>query len=166
MEVVMRSRLTIVVGLLVVFASIVGNAQAPAIEGAWRVTEVTGPGAQDTNKSPQPGLYIFSKKHYSIVSVGGTEPRKSIPAAQDGAKLTDAEKTARYEAWEPLTANAGTYEIKGTTLTTHPMVAKNPSVMGQTQTREFKIDGKILTLIQKSTTQPGAETRVVLTRVE
>ncbi|CAN5804677.1 hypothetical protein BH18ACI5_BH18ACI5_05850 [soil metagenome] len=96
----------------------------------------------------------------------GTTPRKDLPTAQDPEKLTDAEKMARYEAWELLTANAGTYEIKGTTLTIHPMVAKNPSVMGQAQTREFKIDGKTLTLIQKSTTAPGTETRTVLTRVE
>jgi hypothetical protein len=47
-------------------------------------------------------------------------------------------------------------------------VAKMPSVMGgEAQTREFKIDGKTLTLIQKSAAdQPASETRTVLTRVE
>lgn len=66
------------------------------------------------------------------------------------AKLTDAEKMTRYEAWAQFTANAGTYEVSGSTLTTRPIVAKNPSVMGQPSTQEFKIAGKTLTLIQKS----------------
>ena len=163
----MKSRVTAVVGLLVVAASVFAYGQAtPTLEGAWRVTEVSGSAANDTGKTPQPGLYIFTKKHYSVVAVVGSTPRKDVAPAQDPQKLTDAEKAAQYEAWALLTANAGTYEVKGTTLTTNPLVAKNPSVMGRPQTREFKIDGKTLTLTQKSTTQPVTETRTVLTRVE
>jgi hypothetical protein len=128
---------------------------------------VTGANAT-TNKSPQPGLYIFTKQHYSIVSVGGTAPRKDFGAAKDPDKLTDAEKMARYEAWDAFTANAGTYKVSATTLTTQPLVAKNPSVMaGPGATREFKLEGKTLTLIQKSAAgQPASETRTILTRVE
>src|SRR5215210_3926529 len=167
MEGMMKSRMCALVAVLVVGASLMVRAQgAPEIQGAWRVTEVSGTGANaPPNKSPQPGLYIFTKRHYSIVSVGGTTSRENLAAPQDPEKLTDAEKIARYEAWELLTANTGTYEITGTTLTTHPMVAKNPSVIGTPATREFKIDGKTLILIQKSATRPGTETRTVLTRV-
>lgn len=165
----MRSRLGVLVVVLAVGASMIGRSQGPSLEGAWRVTEVVVTGANaSTNKTPQPGLYLFTKKHYSVVSVRGVAPRKDIPAAKDAANLTDAEKMARYEAWDPFTANAGTYEVKGNTLTTRAIVAKNPSVMGgEGQTREFKIDGKTLTLIQKSAAgQPASETRTVLTRVE
>jgi len=57
--------------------------------------------------------------------------------------------------------------VKGSTLTTTPVVAKNPSVMGRTQTREFKLAGSTLTLISKSGAgQPASETRTTLTRVE
>lgn len=164
----MKRGMSAVVVLLVVGASIMTESQSPSLEGAWRVTEVVVTGAESsTNKTPQPGLYLFTKKHYSILSVGGTSPRKSFAAAKDPAKLTDAEKMARYEAWDAFTANSGTYEVKGNLLTTQPIVAKNPSVMGQAQTREFKIDGKMLTLIQKSPGgQPARETRTTLTRVE
>ena len=82
--------------------------------------------------------------------------------------LTEAEKMARYEAWNAFTANSGTHQISGSTLTTRPVVAKNPGVMaGPTATREFKIEGKTLTLIQKSAAgQPVSENRTTLMRVE
>jgi lipocalin-like protein len=165
----MRGRISAIVVLLVVGASIVARSQTPSLEGAWRVTEVvvTGDGAS-TNKTPQPGLYLFTKKHYSLITVNSTSPRKEFGAPKDPAKLTDAEKMARYEAWNDFSANSGTYEVKGNHLTTRPIVAKNPSVMtGPGQTREFKIDGKMLTLIQTSAAgQPASETRTTLTRVE
>ena len=164
----MRSRMIAIAGLLVFAGPMVGHSQqAPSLQGAWRVTEVisTGPNA---SKSPQPGLYLFTKRHYSIVSVGGTAPRKDPGAPADPTKLTDAEKLARYEVWDTLTANAGTYTVSGSTLTTQPLVAKNPSVMaGPAATREFKIDGNTLTLIQKSAAgQPAGETKTILTRAE
>jgi hypothetical protein len=82
--------------------------------------------------------------------------------------LTDAEKLERFDAWDQFTANAGTYKVSGTTLTTQPSVAKNPSVMGGSgQTRDFKIEGKTLTFVQKSPAgRPASETRTTLTRVE
>jgi hypothetical protein len=81
--------------------------------------------------------------------------------------LTDAEKITRFAAWDLLTANGGTYQVSGNTLTTHPAVAKNPSVMGTTRTREFKIEGNTLTLITKSVAgQPVSTETSRLTRIE
>src|SRR5215472_18806075 len=53
-----------------------GAASQPTIQGVWRVTEVTttGKGAA-TNKSPQPGLYIFTAKQYSLVRVTASTAR-------------------------------------------------------------------------------------------
>jgi len=127
---------------------------------------VTGADAA-TNKSPQPALYLFTKQHYSIVLVNSTSPRKNVAPAANPEKLTDAEKLARFEAYDPFVANSGTYEVKGNTLTTHPLVAKNPGTMGTTATREFKIDGTTLTLIQKSAAgQPASQTTTKLSRLE
>lgn len=166
----MRIRIGAILGVLVVGGSIIAHSQdQPSLQGVWRVTEVVSTGADaSANKTPQPGLYIFTKQHYSIVSVGGTAPRTDVAPAKDPARLTDAEKLARYETWDPFTANAGTYKVSGSTLTTQPIVAKNPSVMtGTGATRQFTIAGNTLTLIQKSATdQPAGETRTTLTRVE
>ena len=165
----MRFKGALTVTLLVVAGAVPAHAQsAPSLQGVWRVTSVVVTGANArTNASPQPGLYLFTKQHYSIVALNGTDPRKDFGATADPAKLTDAEKLARYEAWRTLTANSGTYQVSGSTLTTRPLVAKDPAVMGPEVKREFKIDGNTLTLVRKSDAgQPVGETTTKLTRVE
>jgi hypothetical protein len=108
-------RIAVVVAAIVVAAYALGQAQsAPSLQGAWRVSSIVVTGANaSTNNSPQPGLYIFTGQHYSIMTVNGTAARKDFGAAQDPNRLTDAEKLARYEVWNPFTANAGTYTVKG-----------------------------------------------------
>lgn len=165
----MRHRTGLVGVLLIVGVVGIAFAQtAPSLQGAWRVTEVTVTGADaSTNKSPQPGLFVFTKQHYSILTVNSASPRKSFGNAANPEKLTDAEKLARFAAWDEFTANSGTYEVSGSTLTIHPVVAKNPQVMGVPQTREFKVEGKTLTVVQKSPAgQPASQTTTRLTRIE
>ena len=143
----MRFKVAVIVALLVTGASALAHAQAaPSIQGVWRVTEVVVTGANAaTNRSPQPGLYVFTKQHYTIMTVNGTVARKDFGTPKDPAKLTEAERMARYEAWDAFTANSGTYQISGSTLTTRPVVAKNPGVMGITvrsrMVRSGLIDG-------------------------
>lgn len=166
----MRFKTVLIVAVFVVAASALALAQATAsLQGVWRVTDIVVTGANAaTNKSPQPGLYVFTRQHYSILTVNGTAPRKDFGTPKDPAKLTDAEKGARYEAWDAFTANSGTYQVSSSTLTTRPLVAKNPGVMtGPVGTRTFRIEGNTLTLIQKSAAgQPVSETTTRLTRVE
>ena len=75
---------TAVAGLMaLVGAPLVSQSRAasePTLQGVWRVTEVTttGPNAS-TNKSPQPSLYIFTPKHYSLMRVNGTTARPDLP---------------------------------------------------------------------------------------
>ena len=142
---------------------------APPIEGVWRITEIVTTGANAvTNASPQPGLVIFTRGHYSYLSVNGSATRPEFAPAKDPAKLTDAEKLARFEQWNPFTAQSGTYEIAGTTLTRRPVVAKNVAVMTTNPpiVAEFTLDNDTLVLISKSAEgQPASETRTTLTRV-
>ena len=165
----MVRRIVLLVIVVVAATQFVSAQATPSIQGAWRVTGivVTGDGAQ-TYKTPQPGLMIFAKQHYSIVMLFADAPRKDGSSGANPNKLTDAEKVTWFDPWDALTANSGTYQIKGNTLTTRPLVAKNPSVMtGPAQTREFKIDGNTLTLVAKSAAgQPASQITTTLTRVE
>lgn len=140
------------------------------LEGVWKITEVTTTGASpSTISNPQPSLIIFTKRHYSFTSVNSEGPRPTFAHAKDPNKLTDAEKIARYEQWSPFAANAGTYDVKGTTLTRRPLVAKNETVMAQNFSikSEFKLDGNTLWLTTKSMPgQPAGEMRQKLRRVE
>ena len=159
--------------MLVLSVPILAAAQAKpgALDGVWRVAEVTTTGANAaTNTSPQPSLVIFANGYYSYLSVNGTQARPTVPPPKDPANWTDAEKLARYEQWNPFTAQSGTYEAKGTTLTRKAIVAKNVNVMtaAAPNVQEFKLEGNsTLWLITKSAAgQPVSETRTKLVRVK
>jgi hypothetical protein len=168
----------VAVSMLLVSLVALGNAggqdqKKTQLEGVWKVTEVLVPPSNPAEKattvtSPQPGLLIFTRGYYSGMAVTADQPRAGFAPAKDPRNLTDAEKIARYEQWNPFLANAGTYEVKGTTLTMHAMVAKNQERMtsAATATFEIKLEGSnIFWLIpppDRATTDP----RVKFTRVE
>jgi len=99
------------------------QSSVPGLDGAWRVVEVetTGPGAR-TVESPQPGLLLFIGRYYSYTFVTSDGPRPLLPpgpaTAEDLATL-----------WNPFTANAGTFEVAGSTMYRRPLVAKSTDAM-------------------------------------
>jgi hypothetical protein len=119
-----------------------------SLQGAWQVVEVstTGPGASTTS-SPQPGLYLFTARHYSLMRVLSPDPR---PGFSDPANITAAEALA---VWGPLQAQSGTYEVVSGSLNLLPIVAKNPGVMRAGRKPDvytFTLQGDSLTLVQTS----------------
>jgi len=142
---------------------------ATRLTGAWRITEVVRTGTNPVErKTPQPGLLVFTGRYFSLVFVNSNDPRTRLPNFKEPAKPTYAELDAVFRHWDPLTAQAGTYEVKGNTLTMRPSVAKNQSLMeGLPQVREFTIDRNTLTLVERSPAgQPEFETTVKLIREE
>lgn len=139
------------------------------LQGVWKIVEVvvTGP-ASSKNDDPWPSLVIFTRRHFSFLSVDGIEPRPTFRAPLVRGKPTDAEKLAMFEQWNLFTANAGTYDISGSTLGMRPIVGKTEFAMGYRITHEFTLEGKnILWLTTKP--QPGGppgETRRRLVRLE
>ena len=141
-----------------------GNANAPVI-GVWRVSEITrtGPNA-GTVKNPQPGIVIFTARHYSIDMVTSDAPRPELPA--QGA--TDKQVA---DAFGPFTGNAGTYAIKGNELTRTPVAAKSPNAMssGIFQVETIKMEGKDTLWLTPKANRAGPvanPTTLKLTRVE
>ena len=124
-------------------------ASQPTLQGVWRVTEVTTTGPKaSTNKSPQPSLYIYTAKHYSLIRVNGTTARPDLP--EDPTKATAAQLLA---VWGPsaFAAQSGTYELAGGKLTTRALVARGtpPMAPGAFATSSYKLDGKTLTITQE-----------------
>jgi len=168
----------LLVSILFVNLVAVGNSafqdqKKSPLEGVWKVTEVVPPASNANEKptsitSPQPGLLILTKGHYSSMAVTANQPRTAAADAKDPNNLTDAEKIARYEQWAPFIANAGTYELKGSTLTMHAMVAKNPDVMGpeSTITWEVKLEGTNALWLIPPADRATTSRRVKFTRVE
>jgi hypothetical protein len=163
----------LLISLVAAENSVVQSQTKTQVEGVWKLAEVTVPPNNPAEKSttitnPQPGLIIFTKGYYSFLAVRGGQPRAAFAPAKDPKNLTDAEKIARYEQWSPFTANTGTYEVKGSMLQLHPIVAKNVEVMtsGTPITWELKVEApNTLWLIppsDRATTDP----RLKFTRLE
>jgi hypothetical protein len=70
-------------------------------------------------------MYLFTKKHYSIIYVSSDAPRAILP---DLSKATADELRSVFG--NSFVANAGEYEImKGGKITFSPKVAKSPLYM-------------------------------------
>ena len=120
----------------------VGVAQeGTPLEGAWLVTSWVVNG--ETIEA-QPGLFLFTRTHYSTMFVPGAEPR----AQYAGESMTDEDMLAAYPT---IVANSGRYEVNGDEFTTRAYVAKNPNYMGSfpenASTFGFRIEGDTLTLL-------------------
>ena len=118
---------------LIVAATAVSGQSAPAnpLVGAWKID------------SAQPGLYLFTKSHYSFSRIQG-EP---LPEYPSNDKATDAQKVAVFNT---LYLNSGTYTVTGNMLATKAMMAKSKFAIGGAGNQyEFTITGNALTLTQK-----------------
>jgi hypothetical protein len=94
------------------------------VMGAWRVVEFSRDSSGTRiSREAQPGLYLFTHRHYSFTRVEGSTPRRDFP---DELRRTS---DTYLEIWGPFVAQAGTYEVQGDRLTTRPAVSKNPSGM-------------------------------------
>jgi len=127
----------------VLFYPTLGLAQG-SVQGTWKNVEesFTSSDTSWTDKNPLPGLFVFGKKHYSIMHARGDKPRELFA---DDRNRTDAEMVAAYNSFW---ANSGTYEISGSTITTRTIVAKNPNRMAENRTVKikYKLDGDTLWL--------------------
>ena len=147
----------------------------PSIEGVWRISERVTPGGNPRangvavrQTNPRPSLLIFTKGYYSeIIELGGG-PRPEVPAPADPQHLTDAEKIARYDQWRPFTANSGRYEISGSLLIKHPLVAKNVEVMkrGTAIPLEIRVENPNAIWLIPTGEFAKTEPRTKLTRLE
>ncbi len=160
----MRMSIIALFAALVLSGSLV--AQSKSIEGVWSLTEMTTTGPDGSTKQmSQPSMYLFTKKHYSIIYVSSAAPRVVL---EDSSKATAEE--LRNIFVESFIANAGTYEIKAGKITLRPMVAKSPGYMqpGVYSTSSVKFDANTMTMISESSNAGPATnpTTFKLKRVE
>jgi hypothetical protein len=163
----------LLVGLVAAESYAVQSQTKSQIEGVWKLVEIVPPPKNPAEKAtsitdPQPGLIIFTKGYYSSMAVRARQPRAAIAPAKDAANLTDAEKIARYEQWSPFIANSGTYEVKGSMLQMHAIVAKSVDVMTSTTpiTWELKLEGPNTLWLIPPSDRATTDARLKFTRLE
>ncbi len=158
----MRSSIMALLIALVLTASAFGQ----KVEGVWQLTEITTTGTNGSTKQmSQPSMYLFTKKHYSVIYVASDAPRTVM--ADIGKATADELRDVFVTSF---IANAGTYELKGGKLTMRPSVAKSPGFMqaGNFSTLTIKIAGNMMTLVsENSNSGPAANpTTFKLKRIE
>ena len=144
----------------------------PAVQGVWRIVERTttdpnGAAGLGTNSNPQPGLYIFTGKHFAQV-VDQSPKGKSRPELPDVAKATADQLRA---VWNPFVATAGTYEMAGGDITLRTVVTKTPAAAGKPAfaTWSYKLEGKDTLVMTQKSNQAGpitTPTTLKFTRIE
>ena len=142
----MRSFLVIaLLGLVALVGTVYAQSSAAGtpLMGAWRVTEIADAnGAAITNS--QPGLYIFTRQHYSFTRINGARP---LPEYPSNDKATDADKVAVFNM---LYMNTGSYTVTGNRLATKAMVAKSKFAIGGAGNQyDFTAAGNTLVLTQR-----------------
>jgi len=147
------------------FSGVTAVSRSPSIQGVWRAVEVTttGPGAR-TIRPLQPNLSFITATHYSRIEIHSDTPRPAFP---DAGKASADELR---QAWGPVVAEAGSYELAKGSLVTHPVVAKNPAAMAQGAytAYAYRIAGDTMWLTPQRDTRGAVANppTIKLTRVE
>ncbi len=130
-----------------------------SLEGAWQRTEVmiSGGPNEGTNTDPTLHLLLFTGGHYSRILNFAARP-DPLP---EGESATDERILASYASFR---ANSGTYDVSGSRLMLHFMLALNPNAVGNTTEAEYRIDGD--KLIFTTTNDEGVVTRDTYTRLD
>jgi hypothetical protein len=135
-------------------------ASTPKLQGAWRIIEITG-SSPKTYKiiSPQPGLWVFTAKHYAFAREDSVRPRWVKPDAPTQSELLNA---------LDFSAQSGTYEIDGNgELVLHRIAALGQSnmVAGNFARMAVRMEGdSVLYMTQRATNQ-GPTTNAPTTKM-
>jgi hypothetical protein len=133
------------------------SAQFQLAGTAWEVVERSYERGDSTwvNRSPEPGLYVFTESHYTVQEIRESGRRPIFEEA-----TTDEE---RLRAFEVFHAHGGTYTVSGDRLVVTITIAKGPNTMdGGTATYGLKWRGELLEIVRTSAAEQ--ETRVTTLR--
>ena len=94
-----------------------------SLHGAWRVIGMSLTSGDQITTSTSPGLVLFTEKHYSLMYVEGSQPRKLFA---DPTRPTDTEKIGAYDTF---VGHSGIYTITDSVIAMLPDIAKAPHMM-------------------------------------
>jgi len=156
----------VVIGTSGVSTAQQASAPKAAIQGVWKVVEVTTTGPSGgTVANVQPRLLIITRDYYSRTEVIADSPR---PPLTNAAAASADELRA---TWGPFIAEAGTYQLENGHFTTaRSLVAKNPGQMSPTVfvTYSYKLEADTMWMTNQKTQNGPVQnpTTYKYTRVE
>jgi hypothetical protein len=113
---------------------------AGPLEGTWAMKEITVISERGENRypDPAPGLFMFGKRHYSMVWMPLTETPDDF---EEIWRPTQEEMAAAFGS---IIVNSGTYTFTDSTVTTLPVVAKTPEFIGGYAEYDYRVEGDTL----------------------
>lgn len=148
----------LLLGLTVTHGAQVERPTELPIRGVWRLVSRTIPATSEPGarvdpfghvpvgrqRDPQPGLLIFTARHFSRTTDTAVTPRPTSGYA-NADEPTAPELLARFG---PFAANAGTYELADGIVTLHLVVANDPRAQGPGRFARLRVtlDGGRLSL--------------------
>ncbi len=122
-------------------------------KGHGRVAQIRVdlPAGSSVISSPQTGLFIFTRSHYSAVWVPVQERPASFVTSW---ALTPDEMVGAYKS---LVAHTGTYEVDSSAITMHAEQAKNPAFAGGSISYDYRLEGNVLQLTQTAIRYPNGQ---------
>ena len=146
---------------LVTFAQAQGS-----LEGAWQLQETMVSGGENagTNANPNLHLVIFSEGHYSRLLDFSDRPEVPSIGAVFGSEESAELDELRLASLASIRGNAGTYEVSGSTVTLHFLLALIPGAVGNSPEFEFQIEGDKLMIT--ATNNQDVVTRTTFARLD
>lgn len=147
----MKTRSILTLALALVISPGMAIAADGKLDGAYKFVSVTFDGGSQTEADAK-GMIVVHGRHWSNIRAG--VDRKTWSREEP-----EAERTKKIvEAYQSLTADCGTFEIEGNTVTMRRLTGGNPGAPASSKW-EYKLEGNKLTLKPKSPAgQPPATT--------
>jgi len=133
--------------LATIGGSILEAGAQETVEGVWKVVRIERDYQSKPNIAPLPSLFIFTKKHYSIVWMPG---ETALEAFAERWAPTDEEKIQRFGEF---VVNTGEYTIDDAHILVRPIIARVPDFIGGQMIYEYEWSREflVLTMIDEST---------------
>jgi Lipocalin-like domain len=134
----MKVRIALVfAAIMVVTCSVF--AQTPKLDGAYKFVSLKFPGGEQTESNAK-GMIVVHGKHMAFV-------RASVDRKTWTQQEPEADRNKKViEAFNGLSATAGTFEIQGNMIVLNQVAQAQPSSMGKPSKWVFKVDGNKLML--------------------
>ena len=108
-----------------------------ALEGAWKLQSLS----YDGEKQEAIGYMLFHGSYYSFVTTRKRPNLTSETSRKSMKEMTDAEKNLVVEAYNSMTAAAGTYAIDGDDISYLREAVRSPHLQGHNEVRKSRLEG-------------------------
>lgn len=144
----MKVKALLVCAFIMLATATAVTAADPKLDGAYKLTGIKFQGGGQTEATVK-GMLVVHGKYLAFVRA--LTDRKSWE--QSEPKEEQMKKMA--EAYQGLSATAGSIEIQGDIITLTQLAQANPASMGKATRYQYKLDGKNLSI--KFADNPGVE---------